>query len=1180
MKILKAFCKNRLFIQFLGVVAFCLLTWFAAPLISIAGRSPMASPFHRILTMIFIVVAWTFYQLIAKIKANKKEQRLVDNLSQTNQAEQVSLTSAKQEQLATLQQTFREELQNLKISRGTGKRGKTYLYELPWFVIIGGPGVGKTTLLQNSGLTFPLGEQRVGAPLKGVGGTRDCDWFFTDEAIFLDTAGRYTSQDSQQEVDETAWHGFLQLLKKNRSRQPINGVLLAMSMGELMTLSDDDLKERARTLHRRIEELYRKLGNRFPVYLIFTKSDLIAGFNEFFADLGQEERTQVWGETFPQNIDTDQSFDLLAYYKQAFENLLQRLDSWTLARINSERDIHRRSLILKFTQQFALLQNRINEFLKNAFTSNRLEIKPMLRGVYFSSGTQEGTPIDRVMGALAETYGMDRRQIPIFSGRGKSFFITRLLKDVIFPEATLAGADPRVERRRRWLYSLGYGILAVMTVAAITLWSTNFINNRATLATTDRQVIEYQTIVSSNDTPNDRLKVIVKRLDLLESMQAPYNTSSWIQKLGLSQDEKMQAGINEAYNRRLERELLPEILNRLGRHLQAALYQSDNQTGLRTLYDLLKVYLMLGDPVRMDATFAGQWIALSWERNFHDYPKLCKRLNHHTANLLNDRYEAIALDRETIVQARKKLTCIPLSQQIYAHLKGSQLARHNYDFSLLSILQAGTQEIFLTKDGQPLKTQIIPGLFTRRGYHEVFVSQGMELVKQALHDDWVMKRPAAKSSDLNRLYEDLQKLYFAEYETRWNNLLQNLQIAQPRTITATIARLDLLAGRDTPLLPLFQTIAHNTNLIEANETDSGFTQLEASAQTRRSWLDHTKKNNLQHLAQQFYPLNRLVEQQDKMPPPFNDILSRLNEIRDFLIQITYGASTEDQALQLARQRMNQIGTMDVISKANLTFKRLPSPINNWLLNLSSLGWQLMLDTAKTKLNAIWRQDVTLPYREGLKGRYPLSSNSSTEITIADFCRFFAPHGIIDTFFEKHLKPFVDTSRTKWRLESENNSRISLSPQVLRQFQYAAKIRDAFFPKGSSQLDIEFALLPADLDNAIDTFSLIMGGRQTKYRHGPTLLSSFKWPGQRPGDGVRLIFRRLDDQQEISRQFPGPWGFFKLLDRSNLTKMPIKDRFQITFQVEGYTANYELRASSVINPFNLAELHKFNCPDSL
>ena len=107
---------------------------------------------------------------------------------------------------------------------------------------------------------------------------------------------------------------------------------------------------------------------------------------------------------------------------------MQRLDSRTLARIDSERDIHRRSLILKFTQQFALLQTRINEFLKHAFDSNRLEIKPMLRGIYFSSATQEGTPIDQVMGVLAATYGMDRRQMPIFSGRGKSFFITLFLE--------------------------------------------------------------------------------------------------------------------------------------------------------------------------------------------------------------------------------------------------------------------------------------------------------------------------------------------------------------------------------------------------------------------------------------------------------------------------------------------------------------------------------------------------------------------------------------------------------------------------------------------------------------------------------------------------------------------------------------------------------------------------------
>ena len=88
------------------------------------------------------------------------------------------------------------------------------LYDLPWYVIIGAPGSGKTTALINSGLKFPL-EQRVGkGALRGVGGTRNCDWWFTDEAIFLDTAGRYTTQDSDAASDSAGWREFLALLQE------------------------------------------------------------------------------------------------------------------------------------------------------------------------------------------------------------------------------------------------------------------------------------------------------------------------------------------------------------------------------------------------------------------------------------------------------------------------------------------------------------------------------------------------------------------------------------------------------------------------------------------------------------------------------------------------------------------------------------------------------------------------------------------------------------------------------------------------------------------------------------------------------------------------------------------------------------------------------------------------------
>src|SRR3954462_7921099 len=96
--------------------------------------------------------------------------------------------------------------------RSAGGSRRNYLYSRPWYVIIGPPGAGKTTALLNSGLRFPFAEQA----LKGVGGTRNLDFWFADEAALVDTAGRYTTQDSDQGVDSSGWTSFLSLLKKHR----------------------------------------------------------------------------------------------------------------------------------------------------------------------------------------------------------------------------------------------------------------------------------------------------------------------------------------------------------------------------------------------------------------------------------------------------------------------------------------------------------------------------------------------------------------------------------------------------------------------------------------------------------------------------------------------------------------------------------------------------------------------------------------------------------------------------------------------------------------------------------------------------------------------------------------------------------------------------------------------------
>ncbi len=331
-------------------------------------------------------------------------------------------------ELETIRARFEEAAATLKRSR---------IEELPWYMIIGAPGSGKTTALVNSGLRFLLPGTGRTAPVAGVGGTRNCDWWFTEDAVLLDTAGRYTTQESDARADAAAWHGFFSLLKEARPRQPLNGAFVTVSVSDLMLWTKKECARFSGNVRMRLAELYAALGTRFPIYLLVTKTDLLAGFIEFFGELDLEGRAQVWGTTFETDIDPA----LVAEpYAGDFAALESRLNAEMLARLHEERDLQRRAAIYRFPQQFHALGPLLGEFLAQAFGTQVNHRTLQLRGVYFTSGTQEGNPIDRVLGALEHAFRLEGKTAVAPGSTGKSFFVTRLLREVVFPEASLAEA--------------------------------------------------------------------------------------------------------------------------------------------------------------------------------------------------------------------------------------------------------------------------------------------------------------------------------------------------------------------------------------------------------------------------------------------------------------------------------------------------------------------------------------------------------------------------------------------------------------------------------------------------------------------------------------------------------------------------------------------------------------------
>jgi len=1208
------FFTNKWVIQFFGMLALALLVWFAGPLVAIAGKTPLESAWVRGSVIAALFVVWLVYRLLMKIHAGRKDRQLMSELAgaETSQSEEERSSA---EEVETLKQGFDEALKVLQETRAQGKGGKLCLYELPWYVIIGAPGSGKTTALENSGLSFPLRERLGKGVIRGVGGTRNCDWWFTDEAVLLDTAGRYTTQDSHQAVDAAAWQGFLQLLKKFRPRRPLNGVMVAVSISDLLQQTEEERAHHAAAIRRRVQELHQILGVRLPVYMLFTKTDLVAGFTDFFADYKEDDRAQVWGETFPAD-DPAHPKDWLDSFDSAFDELLQRLNKGTFKRIQEEHDLHRRSLILDFPQQMALLKPGLIAFLKSTFAPNRYETPPLLRGVYFTSGTQEGTPIDRVMGILAHAFRLDRQAPPMYSGRGKSFFLTRLLKEVVFPEAELAGCDPRIERRQKLIQYGALGAALLLTLGTVGLWTVSYGLNRAAIAKTDEQIAKFRAV---NITPADsrsNFEMLSQKLDAVLAIRGIWEESGWLSHFGLFQGRKLGEGAQEAYEQLLTDYFAPSLVNRLQERMQGP-----EGTKADVLYQLLRVYLMFGQPDKLEPKIVAAVIQVDWEQSFAGQPEALAALSTHLQNLLQLKPRATQLDEAFIASVRARLTQVSQVQQCYDRFKAEALLDHSHDFKLAEALKPNGQKLFVLVDGRDIGVGVIPGLYTAWGYGEYFLKKSTLSVKDCLQQNWVLGKEGSSADprEIERLHDGFKALYLGEYQQYWSGLLAGLKLRPAQNINQTVDQLDMLSRPDSPLRLLLMAVEKNTSLSKVSAAAANLlTQAAAKAnlapdEETRKLFDSTKQvagfgsgsagDPAWRLENYFDNYNVLVRGEADKPVPLDVPLNKAKELRDYFMLQTGGG----QAQKSAAGRIEG-GGGDVPSQAKIEFARLPEPVRSWLMSLTSVGLNQTLSGAKGALNEKLKAAGIgggaaggaagggggaagagggagggsgggggSPCKIAFGGKYPFAKGSQQDAPLVEFGKFFAPNGVMDQFFQANLKDFVDTGAPQWRQKAADGQSLGLSQAAIQGFQAASKIRDAFFAAGGQTPQVQFDLKPLDLDAKVDSFRLNIEGQEIVYRHGPEQVTRIQWPGPAAGSGVRFVFE-TPDKNQVGHAKEGPWALFRMFDESSLQRSG--GGYTLTFQAEGFTARYEIRPLSVNNPFLLAELQSFHCPESL
>lgn len=337
-------------------------------------------------------------------------------------------------------------------------------YELPFYLLVGEPQAGKSILLQNSDLHFPFGQER----LSGVGGTRGCDWWFTDEAVILDLAGRLFTHEHGV-ADKLEWESFLEMLAEFRPLCPANGVLLVVPCDSLLSDTPDQCAEKANRVQSGLLTLTQKLEAQLPVYLVLTKADKIFGFAESVHRLEARMRHEMFGWSRGYER-ADQPFDLREA-KEGMDELVGRariLRERMLATARIPEALPEVDRLYAFPDELAGIWPSLEVYLKRVFTESGLVQRTTFRGIYLTSGLQTGAPIARACAdLLGEAGEADRRDLESLFSNQRAYFIKDVIRRRVFEERGLVRPTEGRVARARQRSLIGYGLSGVLAVATI-----------------------------------------------------------------------------------------------------------------------------------------------------------------------------------------------------------------------------------------------------------------------------------------------------------------------------------------------------------------------------------------------------------------------------------------------------------------------------------------------------------------------------------------------------------------------------------------------------------------------------------------------------------------------------------------------------------------------------------------
>ncbi len=832
----------------LGVIGLVVVS----ALILLSARTLHLAMIWAVSLAIVLAVIWGIVWLVRRRRALRAAQAMDSMLQQDSERAVAKAAPAKKTEVEAVRKRLNEAISTLKTSKLGEVSGKAALYELPWYVVIGNPAAGKSSAVINSGLHFPFAEKGE-AVVQGIGGTRNCDWFFTTEGILLDTAGRY----AVHEEDRGEWLGFLHLLKRNRPKAPINGIIIVASVPELTRNRPEFVINLAKQIRERVQEITSQLEVFAPVYVMFTKVDLISGFVEFFEDSDVSERGRVWGATLP--YDAEGKADPVAAFDDHFDKIFDGLKEMSIERMALYRGEQLGPGVLTFPVEFSGIRPTLRAFLATLFEENPFQFKPIFRGFYFSSALQEGQAEGVSSERIAERFGLKQLAQPrtaVAPSTG-GFFLRDLFSRVVFADRNLVRQYSSRAKRRLRMAAFAGSVAVLGLVLGTMTWS--FIGNQRLVENVQADLDKAIKLQEGRIDLASRLEALEILQDRLEQMEHYRDDAPLALSLGLFQGDRIETKLRSEYFAGIRQILLKPITeslesfltetNRRAAELKpmigtpqsgavsvdpakpetkedpaaATQYKEASPTNVQDAYNALKTYLMLADHEHTEVGHLNDQLTRFWrgwlEANRGVMPReqmirSAERLmNFSIGHAADGDFPTIDVKLVLADQARENLRRVvrgmAARDRVYAEVK----ARASTRFPAMTVAR------IVGDEGKDMLagSYAIPGTFTRDAWEQYIEPAFKEAANKELQTtDWVLKTAARDDLSLEGSPEQIQKAlaqsYKTEYVQEWQKFLVGVTVNEFKGFDDAVTRMNLLGDpARSPLARVMQTTYRETS---------------------------------------------------------------------------------------------------------------------------------------------------------------------------------------------------------------------------------------------------------------------------------------------------------------------------------------------------------------------------------